>query len=763
MQTRRIKPSKRRSVALLGTSGLFAASSLFAQITYPGVAAQSMEPVVVTATRDDIAVSEAPASVTIVTSEQIELRRAARIGDVLGEVPGLYMRNNAKGAQFPSSGQASISIRGVPRTTRTLVMIDGQPINNAISGGIDLSAILLDNVRRIEVVRGPYSALYGGNAMGGVIHVLTKSPDKREFQGRVEAGFGDVNSSAASLTYRDRLDTGLAWSVAVGYRASGGWRDSDYVVKAATTGAGSVPVSGAIATTTTDNRPAAWVGLKGARPWDQRNAELKLIQDLGNGGRITLGAAFAGYRVGYRPPESFLTDAAGRRVFSGSIATGQPGSGRVVLAESDFFTLTPSQERDWRGWMRWERELEDGARMVVNAGHMDHNFRFTQPGTGASYQNGSGEWTDQPNSRSDADVHLRWAPAENLMMAAGAAFNRQQMDRRALPATAWRDYASTYGENSRGTGGSNIVALFAQGEYNATPALTLHTGLRLDRFSTRGQVRQSTAPAFVADYAMRSEHQLSPKLAAVWRVSPQVTLRASYGAGFRPPTLLDLYSRAVSPTTVAGVYSVNESAPDLKAERIRAAELGIDVHMSPGAELGAAVFSQRLSDLIYRSRKSATLTQSVNAGRARVEGIELSARQPIWGKSVTLFASASYLSRYAMVENPAIPASVGKKLTDVPPYLFNAGVEFKRGAWSGSLVASRVGHVFGSGDDSNINVIEGVYGSYDARTVINGKLTFAWSANVSIGMSVDNLSNRQYFDFYRQPGLTALAELVVKF
>ena len=724
---------------------------------------QAIERVVVTATRDLIALSEAPASVTIITSQQIEQRRSARIGDVLGEVPGLYVRNNAKSAQFPSSGQASIAIRGVPRTTRTLVMIDGQPINNAISGGIDLSSILLDNVRRIEVVRGPYSALYGGNAMGGVIHVLTKVPVAREFQGKIEAGFGDVSSTAASMVYRDRFDNGLGISLALGYRNSGGWRDSDYVVKTTAAGIGAIPATGAVATTTTVNRAAAWLGVKGERPWDQRNAELKIIHDGGDGGTLTAGVAFAGYRVGYRPPESFLANAAGQPVFSGNVATGLAGNGKVTLAESDFFTLTPSMERDWRGTLRWEKNLASGTRLVANLGHMDHNFRFTQPGSGAGYERGAGEWADQPNQRTDADFHARWMASDQLWMTVGTAFNQQRLDRRTVPATQWRDYATHYGENFRGSGTSNIAAIFAQVEYVPVAAVTVHAGGRLDRFTTSGQVSQTTAPAFVTRYDKRSEQQFNPKLAAVYRANEALTLRASVGVGFRPPTLLDLYSRTVSPTTVAGVFSINEASPDLKAERIRAFEIGMDAQLPGGATFTTSVFSQTLTDLIYRSRRSATLTQSTNAGRAKVDGLELSFRQPLFDKSLTLFANATHLTRYDVTENVAIPLSVGKRLTDVPGSMFNAGVEFARGAWSGSAVVNRIGHIFGSGDDLNINTVEGVYGSYDARTVVNARLAYRVDSRVTIALSVDNALNRQYFDFYKQPGTTALAEVVVRF
>jgi iron complex outermembrane recepter protein len=724
---------------------------------------QALDPLLITATREDIALSEAPASVTLISAGQIEQRRSSRIGDVLGEVPGLYLRNNAQGAHFPSSGQASISIRGVPRTTRTLVMIDGQPVNNALSGGIDLSSILLDNVRRIEVVRGPYSALYGGNAMGGVIHILTRTPVQQEFQGRIEGGFGDVDSSAASLVYRDRLESGLAWSLAVGYRNSSGWRDSDYLVKTPIAGAGTVAVSGALATTTTDNRTAAWLGYKGRRPWNQRNAEIKVVQETAAAGTITAGLAFAGYRVGYRAPETFLTGVNGQAISEGNLATTLSGSNRITLAGSDFYTLTPSSERDWRAFARWERNFANGMRIVANAGHMNHNFRFAQPGAGATFESGIGEWADQPNQRSDADTHLRWMADTDLWLTAGFAYNAQRLDRRTLAANNWRDFASSGAEKFRGMGRSRIEAIFAQAEYNPVDSVTVHAGARLDRFTTSGNVQQNTAPAFVTTYASRSAQQASPKLAVVWAADKQLTLRASVGDGFRPPTLLDLYSRTASPTTVAGVISINEPSPDLKAERIRAVELGFDWRSRYDTSFGGAVFAQRLSDLIYRSRKSATVTQSTNAGRARVEGIELSIRQPLFDKSVTLFATVSHLSRYELTENPALPASVGKKLTDVPGRMANAGIELARAAWTGSLVMRRVGHIFGSGDDLNANVIEGVFGSYDAHTVINAKVGYRINTKVSVAISLDNIANRQYFDFYKQPGMTGLAEMVVKF
>jgi iron complex outermembrane receptor protein len=145
--------------------GRWTALAVFALAQAPAHAADApgevyeMEPVVVTATRTEIGARESPASISVMSAQQIERRNAYRLGDVLAEVPGLYLRGSAFGTSFPASGLASISMRGIPRTPRTLILVDGLPVNTALSGGINLSGVQMEDVQRIEVVRGPYSAL----------------------------------------------------------------------------------------------------------------------------------------------------------------------------------------------------------------------------------------------------------------------------------------------------------------------------------------------------------------------------------------------------------------------------------------------------------------------------------------------------------------------------------------------------------------------------------------------------------------------------
>ena len=108
--------------------------------------------VIVTATRSPAGSLSVPASVSVVGEAELRSRHALRLGDVVADVPGLYVRGAAMGAGFPGSGASVLSLRGIPRTPRTLVLVDGQPVNNALSGGINVAGIPIDALGRRALV-----------------------------------------------------------------------------------------------------------------------------------------------------------------------------------------------------------------------------------------------------------------------------------------------------------------------------------------------------------------------------------------------------------------------------------------------------------------------------------------------------------------------------------------------------------------------------------------------------------------------------------
>ncbi|MFQ6038636.1 MAG: TonB-dependent receptor plug domain-containing protein [Candidatus Aminicenantales bacterium] len=153
--------------------------------------------VVVTATRMETPVREIASSVTVITKQELEASRARTVIEALQDVLGLAVVQAG-----PAGGSASVFLRGA-NTEHTLVMIDGVEINDPItpSRSCDLGHILLEDVERIEILRGPQSPLYGSDAIGGVIHIITeKGGQKTRFRTSVTGGSYRTWSGTAGVS-----------------------------------------------------------------------------------------------------------------------------------------------------------------------------------------------------------------------------------------------------------------------------------------------------------------------------------------------------------------------------------------------------------------------------------------------------------------------------------------------------------------------------------------------------------------------------------
>ena len=131
-----------------------------------------LDPVVITATRTERSVKDTPASVTVIQREEIEHRQAQSVQDVLRGVPGLTLANDGGLGK-----NTSVFMRGT-NADHVLVLIDGIRAGSATMGTTAFQDLPIDQIERIEVVRGPRSSLYGSEAIGGVIQIFTRKGGK---------------------------------------------------------------------------------------------------------------------------------------------------------------------------------------------------------------------------------------------------------------------------------------------------------------------------------------------------------------------------------------------------------------------------------------------------------------------------------------------------------------------------------------------------------------------------------------------------------
>ncbi|MBA4394792.1 MAG: hypothetical protein C0407_14675, partial [Desulfobacca sp.] len=174
--------------------------------------------VVVTGTRTREEIKNIPNAVMVIGPAEIETSSARNVGELLKGALSLDITS------YGALGSAQwVSIRG-SNPSQVLVMIDGRPTNSITFGYAELSEIPLDYVERIEVVKGPTSHLYGANAMGGVINVITKNPpDKPTF--KTDVSYGTFNTQTYSAEHGQTLNR-FGYLVTAGYKSSDGPRDN---------------------------------------------------------------------------------------------------------------------------------------------------------------------------------------------------------------------------------------------------------------------------------------------------------------------------------------------------------------------------------------------------------------------------------------------------------------------------------------------------------------------------------------------------------
>ncbi len=158
------------------------------------------------ATKTEIPISKAPSAVTVITAKQIQESAARTVPDILRLVAGVNVRWNPM--------NPTIDVRGFgenPFSSRILLLIDGVPYNSGDTGGLPLSPSFdlfpIQNIKRIEVVRGPGSSLYGENAYWGVINIVTLSGEDLA-GGKLELFGGSMSTGTATAQYGKKLQHG---------------------------------------------------------------------------------------------------------------------------------------------------------------------------------------------------------------------------------------------------------------------------------------------------------------------------------------------------------------------------------------------------------------------------------------------------------------------------------------------------------------------------------------------------------------------------
>ncbi len=781
-------PFRRQAIALASVLSCLPAAVAQTAAATEAAGSRNAGIVTVTASRLGSLPTQIPTTIEGITGAEIDATiNATDSADALKYFPSLLVRKRYIG----DYDHAVLSTRasGTGNSARSLVYADGILLSNLLGNGASFTPrwglVTPEEIERVDVLYGPFSAAYPGNSVGAVVDYATRMPTRFEAHAKV-AGF-----SQRYDVYRtdERFGGGQA-SASLGSRAGDfAWwfnvsrQDSEshplvYTTRTPSTAApaaGAVAVTGAVAEKNRFNQDWLLIGTSSQARTLQDHAKLKLAWRL----QPTLRAS---YTLGFwdntveRRPESFLQDASGQRVdirpdnfptsVGGTRAISIDGRG-YTLSAADFGRTREhlqhvmhglSLRQSTGGVFDWQfaASLYDYAKDEVRAwapvaatattASNPAGGRITdQAGTGWNTVAAKGTW--RPGGAEGAGRHV---------VEFGLQRDAHQLRNKVSTTADWISGAPAVGNPaSRFEGNTTLTSLWAQDAWAFATDWKAVLGLRLEQWQAERGLTTNGAGAFA--HPTRRERAASPKLAVGWQPRDDWSIKLSSGRAVRIPTVSELFQGGVNASTGA----LSNGDPNLKPEVSWTTELSSEWAWQQGASLRATLFHEGTRDALY-SQTNTTVTPNVtniqNVDRIRTQGFELAASARDLGvRGLDLSGSVTFADSI-ITANSRFPASVGKWQPRVPRWRANAVATYRATeALSGTVGVRYGGQQFNSLDNSDPNGAryQGASKFLVADLRLRWQATRQWSAAVGI----DNLTNELYWNFHPYPLRTFVAEL----
>jgi iron complex outermembrane receptor protein len=654
--------------------------------------------VVVTATRTPQALIDIPLRVDVLPLHRIRANPTLSVLDVVNQVASVNVRQ----PRGIFSRNTLLSLRGMgTEQGRTLVMIDGGAINKSSTGSINLNRLNPDRIERIEMVKGPGSSLYGGNAMGGVVNYITRQPEGA-MQGSCDVRWGEMGTYATQFSLGGSLPISSlssseggrpSHSTSVYYLANGFYQKSDgYML---------IPKESRSPTDiATFLHEYALSGLVG----------------MNFGGRHRLEAEVR-YYEGSRGQ--------GTRYFLDDEATQATDSTRRHLDLAMTF-----REQDYR--LLYRGQFGSGLHLQASAFYSREDYLEAKTKNSALY--------DVDCLREDWDVKAfaYGSLGSHHLLSGGAELKGGYVD--------GCDVYRTSSDRVKDRGHAFLFGLWLQDEWTmAGGRIRLVPSLRLDHariydggfFIYDGTDVTALYAPYTGELPDNSWTALSPKLSAQYSADGRNRVYVSTGWGFRPGNLEDMVRVGPGP----GGMTLGNTA--LKPEHIWSLEAGADVTLfaeSCPLTLSPSVYYSRGRDFIYNVNTGDSIVMNgrtrpiyamKNLARVAITGAECEVQ---WQATTALSLFGNVSSARSEVRSGTASISgvetdlKGRLLTYVPRYKVATGV-----AWRNRLLPFNVTYVrYGRQytDDLNTAYIRS-YGTLDCklwRPLAGGKAVVSLNA-----------------------------------
>ena len=684
--------------------------------------------------------------------------------DAVKYLPSLFIRKRNNG-----DTQAVMGTRvwGVSSSARSLVFADGVPLsaliaNNNTIGGPRWGLVAPEEIERVDMMYGPFSAAYPGNSMGAVMEITTKLPEK--FEGTIaqtqslmpftlygtNSTYGTSQTSARVANRFGKLTVSL----------SGNYQDSkSQPLSYVTSATFPANTTGGFAAKNRVDAAANVLGATGLLQTQMTNAKIKVAYDF----TPTVRAA---YTYGFwrndadSGVDSYLSRA-GAPTFAGLAGFASGNYGLLQQHNAQSLSVRTDTKRDW-----------DFEVIGTSYGMDTDRQRFPTSASAATPTFGDAgrvavlsgtEWRT-------ADVKASWHKGGTLAahtVSFGAHVDQYNLANSTFNTANWTVANPVLGTvASQGDGKTRTSALWVQDHWRLSPTLRLTVGGRyeqwraFDGLNVNGTTRV-TQPVVNAT-------RFSPKATLGWNIAPAWTLTGSVGKAYRFATAAELFQLVTTGVTFTAPN------PNLKPDNVLASELRIERTFAR-SRVQLALFNDDVRDAIISQFQplvpgSQTLYSFIsNVDRVRARGAELVlSEHDVLVRGLELSGSATYLDARTLATSgrasatAAADAAIGKQLPNIPEWRANFIATYRPAAKLAISVGGRYSDaVFATLDnvDVNPNVFQGFSGWFVADAHVNYRL----GTHLSASVGADNLLNRKYFVFHPFPQRTYSSTLKYTF
>lgn len=704
-----------------------------------------------------------PATSEGVSSNQIqEGINVINTEDAIKYLPSVQVRKRYIG---DTNSPVSTRTSGTLVTSRTLVYADHVLLSNFLGNGPSYAPrfglVSPEEIERIDMIYGPYSALYPGNAIGSVIQIKTRMPDKFEAHLSAQAFTqnyelyntnDNFSGNQLSASFGGRQDNFSWWLSA--NKLNNSAMPQAYLQKPQSTTAAAPAdkvVTGAIVDLGVDGKPRVILGENNITKTIQDQAKLKLAYDFSP-------SIQAAYTLGYwqedqnEKAKSYLRDNAGNPIYSGNVNI---NGFKYTLANTNYIIGQRDREHFMHSLSLHDKDAGNWDWELVATKYDFSKDIYRQPTIAlpAAGVGGAGQITDSNGTGWETfDLRTNYFPQGkdgDHQLSFGYHIDTYVLDTLVSKTANWKTGPAT-SRISAFAGKTQTQALYAQDAWKLTQDWKATFGGRWEKWKAYdGSLANATSNLSFDD---RKDNYFSPKFSLSYEASPVWVLRGSVGKAYRMPTVAELFQGSIT----AG--SIVNNDPNLKPEAAVSTDLTVERDLGNGL-FRASYFHESMKDALISQTNAYTLVTNIqNVDKIRTKGIELAYQGVDIGVNGLDVAGSLTLTRSKILENKNNPATEGNDQPRIPDVRATLSATYRQNDKLSYAMGMRyVGNQYNTLENNDVKRDD--YGGTSKLFMIDVRANYRFNKNWRLSAGIENLNNYKYFAFNSAPQRTFLTEL----